>query len=307
MVDMLGAEQEGLKNAKKSIATVASPARGTLPRLPAWGSPNGWDYWGRLWAYMDAPHNCLDLKIPSVHKLPAARITVAVLVTCEREPQHFPNLDVAKSAAAASAWRGKKGKVVDGDGNYNSFDISPIQAASRVLPRYIGSSNPAVEAIFKGWTAYRKSKIMWRPNPAMPDVDVTPAGCIRARPAERLSKHRPFLMVGASLPWDPTCPPAAEHVDPKEFPELERSPYRGIGGIKGSNEALQTTTQGEPAFLKPVDGQTVPRPKEGTSRPVTTTLATPTTSTTAYASAVSPLNGRQHRQALVKVDRMSDA
>ncbi len=31
----------------------------------------------------------------------------------------------------------------------------------------------------------------------------------------------------------------------------------------------------------------------------------PTTSMTASANAVSPLNGRQHQQALVKVDRLS--
>ncbi len=26
-----------------------------LPHLPDWASPNGWDFWGRPWAYMDAP------------------------------------------------------------------------------------------------------------------------------------------------------------------------------------------------------------------------------------------------------------
>ena len=55
MVDMLGVEHDGLKNTKKPIGNVTSPARETLPRLPVWGSPNGWDYWGRPWAYMD-PH-----------------------------------------------------------------------------------------------------------------------------------------------------------------------------------------------------------------------------------------------------------
>ena len=158
-VDMLRVEQEGLKNTKKPIATVGSPARETLPRLLVWGSPNGWDYWGRPWAYMDAPNNCPDLKVLSVHKPPAARVTIAVLVNCEREPQYFPNLDVAKSAAAASTWRGKKGKVVDGDGNYLSSNKAPTQAARQVLPRFFGSSNPAVEAIFKGWMAYRNSKL----------------------------------------------------------------------------------------------------------------------------------------------------
>ncbi len=180
---------------------------------------------------MYAPHNCPDLKIPSVHKPPADRITVAVLVNCEREPQYFPNLDVAKSATAASTWRGKKGKVVDGDRNYNDSDKTPTQAAGQVLPRFFGNFNPVVEAIFKGWMAYRKSKVMWRPNPAMPDGDVIPDDCICARPAERPSKHRPFLTVGATLPRDPMHPPAARHVDQKEFPELEKSPYIGIGGL----------------------------------------------------------------------------
>ena len=122
-----------------------------------WGSPNGWDYWGRPWAYMDAPHNCPDIKVMSVHKPSAARVTIAVLVNCERKPQYFPNLDVAKSAAAACTWRGKKGKVVDGDGDYLDSEKTPIQAARQVLPRFFGSSNPAVEAIFKGWMAYRSS------------------------------------------------------------------------------------------------------------------------------------------------------
>ncbi len=72
---------------------------------------------------MDAPYNCLDLKIQSVHKPPAAHVTIAVLVNYEHEPQYFPNLDVAKSAAAACIWRGKKGKVVDGDDNYNSSNV----------------------------------------------------------------------------------------------------------------------------------------------------------------------------------------
>ncbi len=152
-VDMLGVEQEGLKNVKKPIATVTSPARGTLPRLPVWGSPNGWDYWGRPWAYMDAPHNCPDLKITSVHKPPAARVTVAVLVNCEREPQYFPNLDVTKSAAEASTWRGKKGKVVDGDGNYNSSDITPIHVARRVLPSSETRTQRDTSSSQKGKTA----------------------------------------------------------------------------------------------------------------------------------------------------------
>ncbi len=175
---------------------------------------------------MDAPHNSPDLKIKSVYELHAARVTIAVLVNCEREPQYFPNLDVAKSASAAFTWRGKKGKVVDGDGNYLGSDKTPTQAARQVLPRFFGNANPAVEAIFKGWMAYRTSKVMWRPNPAMPEGDVTPNGCIRARPVERISRHRPFFTVSATLPRDPTRPPPAAHVDPKEFRNSSNRPTR---------------------------------------------------------------------------------
>ncbi len=53
---------------------------------------------------MNAPHDHPDLKIQSVHKPHAAHVMIAVLVNCEREPQYFPNLDVAKSAAATCTW-----------------------------------------------------------------------------------------------------------------------------------------------------------------------------------------------------------
>ncbi len=110
-----------------------------------------------------------------------------------------------------------------------------------------------------------------------------------------------------TLPRDPTHAPTAAHMDPKEFPDLEQLPNQGIGGIQGSNDALKATPRGEPAFLRPVDGQGAPRPKEGETGTVTTARATPTTSAASSASAVNPLNGRQHQHALVQVDRMSDA
>ncbi len=136
---------------------------------------------------------------------------------------------------------------------------------------------------------------------------MTPDGCIRTRPVERLSKHRPFFTISASLPRDPVRLPAAEHVDEKEFPALEDSPYMGVGGIRGSNETPKATTEGEPAFLRPADGQAAPRLKEGSTGTVTTATATPTTRAAPSTSAAHPLNGRQHQQVLVKVGRMSDA
>ncbi len=54
----------------------------------------------------------------------------------------------------------------------------------------------------------------------------------------------------------------------------------GVGGIKGSNDAPKATTLCEPAFLRPIDGQAVPRLREATTATVTTTTTTamPTTS-----------------------------
>ncbi len=196
---------------------------------------------------------------------------------------------------------------MDGDGNYLGSDKTPIQAARQVLPWFFGSANLAVEAIFKGWTDHRNSKVMWRPNPAMPEGDVTPDECIRAPRVKRMSKHRPFFTVSATLPRDPTRPPPAAHVDPKEFLDLEQSPNAGIGGIQGSSDAPKATTRGEPAFVRPVDGQGAPRSRDGVTGVVTTTTATPTTSAAPSVSAANLLNGRQHQQHLVKVDRMSDA
>ncbi len=141
----------------------------------------------------------------------------------------------------------------------------------------------------------------------MSEGDITPEGCIRACPAERISKHRPFFTVSATLPRDPTRPPPAAHLDTKEFPDLEQSPNTGKGGIQGSNDAPKATPRGEPAFVRPVDSQGAPRPKDGVTRAVTTAAAMPTTSAAPSTSAANPLNGRQHQQALVKVDRMSVA
>ncbi len=62
------------------------------------------------------------------------------------------------------------------------------------------------------------------------------------------------MTVSATLPRDPVRPPASAHVDTQEFPDLEHSPNVGIGGIKGSKDAPQATTQGELAFRKPSDG-----------------------------------------------------
>ncbi len=165
-VDLLEVEIAGLKD-KSHPSSPWSPWQNTLPRLPEWGSPNGWDYWGRPWAYMDAPNRHPAIKVSSAHSKLAARVTIAVLVNCECEPQYFPNLDVAKSAAAAPTWRGHMAQVIDGSRNLNSKLTMP-RATRMVQPPHFEGPSMAVEALFGMWDSFRTSKVMWRPNPEMP-------------------------------------------------------------------------------------------------------------------------------------------
>ena len=156
-IDHITAELNGMRDSKVTRKDIWLPHRDTLPRLPPWGSPNGWDYRGRPWAYMDAPHGQEAIPVNSSFVPPAARVTLAVLVDCEREPQYFPNLDVAKSAASASTWRSHQVKVVDGDGQFNST-VTPKRAARVVMPVFYEGTSPAVVVIFKSWGSFRKLK-----------------------------------------------------------------------------------------------------------------------------------------------------
>ncbi len=72
-------EQERMKNGEP-LNTIPTPQIQQLPHLPDWAAPNGWDIWGRPWAYMDAPagHSTVGVK----SKEGRARVTIAVLVRC---------------------------------------------------------------------------------------------------------------------------------------------------------------------------------------------------------------------------------
>ncbi len=261
-VDLLEVEIAGLKD-KTRPSGPWSPWQNTLPRLPEWGSPNGWDYGGRPWAYMDAPSKHPAIKMQSAHSKLAARVTIAVLVNCEREPQYFPNLDVAKSAAAAPTWHGHMARVIDGSGNLNS-KITVARAARLVQPPNFEGSNIAVESLFGMWDSFRKSKVMWRPNPEMPRGDVTPEGCHRTLMVAQLRDHRPVESVPPTQPLHLPVVPAAPHVDKAAFPALPSSSRDGIGGIPGSKDYPQGTTEGfQVAFKKPNQDSVVPRASSG--------------------------------------------
>ncbi len=47
-------EQERIKN-REPLNLIPTPQIQQLPHLPDWAAPNGWDFWGRPWAYKDAP------------------------------------------------------------------------------------------------------------------------------------------------------------------------------------------------------------------------------------------------------------
>ncbi len=96
---------------------------------------------------MDAPNKHPAIRVQSAHAKLAARVTIAVLVNCEREPQYFPNLNVAKSVAAAPTWRGHMARVIDGSGNLNS-KLTMSTAARMVQPPHFEGPNVAVESLF---------------------------------------------------------------------------------------------------------------------------------------------------------------
>ncbi len=70
----------------RGVGGLVSPESATLPRLPPWAAPNGWDYWGRPWAYLDAPSGHSEVGVRTTLSPPSTRVTVAVLVDCAHEP-----------------------------------------------------------------------------------------------------------------------------------------------------------------------------------------------------------------------------
>ncbi len=75
-------ERERMK-AKVLLHLIETPQLAELPHLPDWAAPNGWDFWGRPWAYMDAPSG--HSKVGVTSEAGRARVTVAVLVWLDRD------------------------------------------------------------------------------------------------------------------------------------------------------------------------------------------------------------------------------
>ncbi len=131
---------------------IETPQLIQLPHLPNWAAPNGWDFWGRPWAYMDAPSGNSMVGVTSEER--KARVTVAVLVWLDLEVQYLREQNVAKSASAA-AMRMRKTRVFNDDGSLCEDDskrISPYTVARTLFPCGWGSDHSeAVHSLLKCW------------------------------------------------------------------------------------------------------------------------------------------------------------
>ncbi len=142
--------------ARKS--SVTTPERERLPCLPEWGAPNGWDFWGRPWAYVGVPNGQPDVGVTTDQHDRAVRVMVAMLVNYPHERQYLPDLDVALSATMAAVWMSKKGRVFDNSGNLlpPAWNVTLEQQACSLLPRLYGhDNNDAVWEQMWTWSAFQ--------------------------------------------------------------------------------------------------------------------------------------------------------
>ncbi len=100
-IELIQHERDSL-DSLRGVGGLISPDPASLPRLPPWAAPNGWDYWGRPWAYFDVPSGHAEVGVSSTLSPPSTQVTVAVLVDCPPEPQFLPDMFVAQSASVAA-------------------------------------------------------------------------------------------------------------------------------------------------------------------------------------------------------------
>ena len=113
-----------------------------------------------------------------------------MLVRLEGEEQYLPDQNVAKSACAAGTLV-RKSRVFNGDGSLHvdkKTKVTPYAAARTLYPRgwgpdgAVGADDEAVHGLLKCWHAFHTNRVGQRPNPPMPQGDVTPEGCDRPAP-----------------------------------------------------------------------------------------------------------------------------
>ena len=177
----------------RTVGELISPNPASLPHLPPWAAPNGWDYWGRPWPYLDAPSGHREVGVSSTLSPPSTRVTMAVLVDCPHEPQFLPDMVVTQSASVAAGRATRQARPFTQKGEVQD-NMSLETAAKRLLPHNYGDRySVAVLEQLKAWEAFRTLNIGRCDNPCMPKGDVTPSECLRAKlhgkAPETLSMH----------------------------------------------------------------------------------------------------------------------
>ncbi len=117
----------------RGVGGLISPNPASLPRLPPWAAPNGWDYLGRPWAYLDAPSGHREVGVSSTLSPPSTQVTVAVLVDCPHEPQFLPDMAVAQSASVVAGRATRQARPFTQKGEVPD-NMSLETAAKRLLP-----------------------------------------------------------------------------------------------------------------------------------------------------------------------------
>ncbi len=180
-------------DSSRTVGGLVSPNPADLPWLPPWAMPKGWDYWGRPWAYLDAPSSHREVGVSSTLSPTSIRVTMAVLMDCPHEPQFLPDIIVAQSASVVAGRATHQVRPFTQKGEVQE-NMALEMAAKRLLPRNYGDRySVAVLEQPKAWEAFWTLNIERGKNPPMPTGDVTPTGCPRAKlhgkAPETLSGH----------------------------------------------------------------------------------------------------------------------
>ncbi len=185
-MELIDHERKSL-DALGTVGTLVSPRSFDLPRFPPWAVPNGWDYWGRPWAYIDASSNHSEMGVSSALTPPSTRVMVAVLVACPHEPQFLPDLAIAQSASVAAGRATGQARPLTPKGELQ--DNLKLKAAAKwLLPRGYGNGySAAVLDQLKSWETFRMLSVGQRENPPMPTGDVIPPECAGAQASENFS------------------------------------------------------------------------------------------------------------------------